>query len=135
MPNGEAEMIERLTKDAEKGESVSDALNQIPFQNRLQIARKMDALNEERRNSDPTLPDLILTTEHDSGGTEHLTDIKAKTAGKYWDSNEDVYDLPEAAQTQVLDYVLDSRLERDSQDSKHLRPVNMQSFYIRSSEK
>lgn len=135
MPNGEAEMIESLTKDAEQGESVGDALNQIPFQERLQIARKMDALNEERRKADPNLPDLILTTKNDSGGSEHLTDITARTSGKYWDSNKDVYDLPKAAQTQALDYILDSSLERDSQDSKHLRPVNKQTFYIRSSEK
>lgn len=135
MPNDEAKMIESLTKDAENGDSISDILNQIPFQERLDIARKMDALNAEHRKNDPTLPDLILTTENDTGGSEHLTDIKARTYGSFYNSNKDVYDLPKAAQTEALDFILDSRLERDSQDSKHLRPVNKETFYIRGGEK
>jgi hypothetical protein len=135
MPNDEAKMIESLTKDAENGDSISDILNQIPFQERLDIARKMDALNAEHRKNDPTLPDLILTTENDTGGGEHLTDIKARTYGSFYNSNKDVYDLPKAAQTEALDFILDSRLERDSQDSKHLRPVNKETFYIRGGEK
>lgn len=135
MPNDEAKLIENLTKDAEKGESVSEALNQMPFQERLQIARKMDELNAEHRKSDPALPDLVLTTKNDTAGTEHLTDIQARSYGDLWNSNKDIYDLPKAAQKQALDYILDSHLERDSEDSKHLRPVNTQTFYIRTESK
>lgn len=135
MPNDEAKLIENLTKDAEKGESISEILNQMPFQERLAIAKKMDALNEEHRKSDPSLPDLIISTQNDTSATEHLTDIQARTYGKVWNTNKDIYDLPKTAQKEMLDYIYDSSLERDSTDSKHLRPVKNETFYKGTGER
>jgi len=116
----ELELAEALSKKAEAGESVSEALNMIPFQERLAIARKMDELNAAHRAVNPALPDLVLTVESDASGAEHLSDMQSRKSGIFLDSKTDVYDLPKAAQSQVLDFVLDSRMERDSEDSKHL---------------
>lgn len=135
MPKPEEKLVENLTKDAEKGESVAEILNQMPFQERLQIAKKMDELNAEHRKADTSLPDLIITSENDTSGAEHLTDIQARTYGKVWNSNKDVYDLPKVAQTEAFDYLVDSRLERDATDSKHLHAMKNKDFYTGSGER
>ncbi len=134
MPNGEQELVENLTREAEEGKSVSDILNQIPFQERLEIAKQMDALNEQHRQADSSLPDLVLTTENDSGGNEHLTDIKSKKSSDW--TGTDIYDLPKTAQWQGLDLIVNTQMERDSADSKHLRkPVENKSFYTGTGER
>lgn len=139
MPDSiETKLVESLTKKAEEGEPISDALNLIPFSERLKIARKMDELNDANRLANPELPDLILSVEIDAGGAEHLTDLQSRKKGTLIDSREDLYDLPKTAQAQFLDYILDSRLERDSEDSKHLSSIKQNKgvdFYIGAGER
>ena len=119
----QADIAEKLTNKAEKGESVSDIMNQIPFGERLDLAKKMDAINANNREKNPSLPDLQIETGNDMSGREHLKDIKAVTAGTFYNSKADVYDLPKAAQSTLQDFVIDSTLERDSVDTKHLLPL------------
>jgi hypothetical protein len=117
------QMAQDLTVKCENNESVSDALNQIPFEQRLGLARRMDEINEGHRKLNEDLPDLELTVEADGGGREHLTDMQSTTKDAYlWfiDSSKDTYDLPETARTNMFDYVVDTRLTRDTDDSKHL---------------
>lgn len=117
------EKAQQLTTKVESNESVSDELNKLPFQERLALARRMDDINGAHRDKDSTLPDLELTVEKDEAGSEHLTDMKATTSDKYLgfiDSSTKVYDLPEAAKHNNFDYILNTQLTRDTEDSKHL---------------
>lgn len=112
-----------LTSKVEHNESVSAELNNIPFHQRAEIAHKMETINVDHRKTNESLPKIELTFEKDGGDSEHLTDMKVTTEDKYLgfiDSTKDVYDLPKTAQTNMFDYIVDTRLNRDIQDSKHL---------------
>ena len=120
----QVDIAEKLTSKAEKGESVSDIMNQIPFGERLELAKDMDAINSNNRKENPSLPDLQIVTGNDTSGREHLKDIKAVSPGILYGSTAvDVYDLPKAAQSTAYDFAIDSTLERDSVDTKHLLPL------------
>ena len=110
------ELIENLSKDAENGKDVSEVLNQIPFAERLQVAKEMEAANAKHRTADSALPQLTIDTESDMAQQDHLSHVKS--------GGNDVYQLPSSAQHQWGDYLVDSRMERDQQDSKHLQTLN-----------
>ena len=98
MPNHEELRLqaESLTSQAESGASVSAELNAMPFQDRLQVAKIMDAINARHSAQNANLPDLELTTSSD-GVQDHLTDIKATKSGWFGTKDsKDVYDPPAA---------------------------------------
>lgn len=80
-------VAKELTEKAGKGESISNELNAIPREERIEIARKMERYSELRTD----LPDLTITVESNVlSGQDHLTDIKVNN-GYMFDS--DVYDM------------------------------------------
>ena len=113
-------LIENLSKDAEKGNDVSDVLNQIPFEERLQVAKEMEKANAKHRTADPALPELTIDMENDSSGQDHLAHLKS--------GGKNVYQLPTVAEgdfrTKFFDLIVDTKMDRDSQDSKHLEPLS-----------
>ncbi len=115
-----ADLVEHLSKDAEKGNDVSEVLNQIPFKERLQIAKEMEIANDKHRAADASLPELTIDMKSDPSGEDHLLDMKS--------GGKDVYQLPDAAKgdwrTQVLDHLVDGQMTRDAEDSKHLQPLS-----------
>lgn len=94
------EMIEDLTVKAEKGENVSEALNTMGFQERLQILKEMDKKNEEHRQSGSTVTDLVLVTDKDDKGQTHAVDMYAQGRGGYLFASNS-YDLPESAENML----------------------------------
>ncbi|MBX9724121.1 MAG: hypothetical protein K2X81_22125 [Candidatus Obscuribacterales bacterium] len=117
------EIVNELTTKAEKGESIADTLNQIPYQERLDLAKQIQKTNEQHRSKDDTLPSLDLVTAEDSAGKPHLKDIKTSD-GKH------SYNLPKAAEGDWRDYILfdrvyDATMDRDTQDSKHLQSLSV----------
>lgn len=115
------DLVENLTKDAEKGKDVSEVLNQIPFAERLQIAKEMETANDKHRSADSSLPSLTIDTKGDGAGTEHLLDIKS--------GGKDVYQLPDAVKGDwktrwFFDNLVDAQMTRDAEDSKHLKPLS-----------
>ena len=91
----EQKIADSLLAKTSQGESISDELNAIPFDERLSIVRKM----EQTANSSASHPDLKVTTGVDSQGNEHLKDIQVKgqwsgilPGGKPF-LNADVYDM------------------------------------------
>lgn len=107
-----------LTGRVEKNQSISDELNAMPFQERLQLAQRMDAINEEHRQANAKLPDIELVVKAGSGGQQHLMDMTARTAGKIWDSTTDVYDMPKGVEHNLMDYVVNTQTTRDLLDSR-----------------
>lgn len=111
--------VEALTRKAEQGDPVSDELNKMGFQERLAMARAMDACNNNHRvaakDQAYTIPNLEIVTTQDMDKKTHLTDIqtKSETGGKIPLTNienpanpihRDVYNLPQK--------VLDGNVER-----------------------
>lgn len=115
-----ADLVENLSKDAEKGNDVSEVMNQIPFKERLQVAKEMEQANAKHRTADASLPELTLDMSSDSSGQDHVADIKA--------GGKDVYHLPKAAagdfRDAFFDIFVDTKMDRDTQDSKHLQSLS-----------
>lgn len=115
--------VERMTQSAERGENLSRELNSMSIPERLQMARQMDQLNEQRRQSNPNLPDLQITSTTDAGGTRHLQDIQAvrtnaNMVSRMTGNNKvDVYDPPAAERTGsgMLQQGADSLMSRRQQ--------------------
>jgi hypothetical protein len=126
MPNKAADSefentAQQLTTKVEQHQKVSDELNSMPFQERLQMANRMASINEDHRSTDASLPKISLTVERDSGGQDHLTDMQAVTSRKMWfDKKEDVYDMPKKVEHNMFDYIADTRLARDILDSQRM---------------
>lgn len=81
-------------------------LNRMDPQDRLAVAREMDRLNEQRRSSDPDLPDIEITTSPSEfpGGPHELSDLQIKEERAWYNplrwfgdkyAHTDVYDPPE----------------------------------------
>lgn len=96
---------ENLVSRAESGDKdgLSAELNSMTMEDRLSVARQMDRLNEQRRASDPHLPDIEINVTTDSGGRAHLSDINLLEERAWYNparwfgddfSREDVYDPP-----------------------------------------
>jgi len=95
-PDEKEQKAQDLTKEAEKGNSVAKELNNIPFQERAEIAHRMEAINSEHRTASLTQVEIKGTYEKDFGGQEHLTDMQQEDKSKYFSSwrKSDVYDMP-----------------------------------------
>jgi hypothetical protein len=113
------EKARELTDKAEKQGSVSEELNNIPFQERAQIAHQMADMNAADRAANSTIPKLEFTFEKDLGGSEHLTNMVSIKDPNAWvfKGKQDVYDMPKATQgwftpTLTAD-TLDSQAIRD----------------------
>ncbi len=116
------EIVNELTSKAEQGESIAETLNQISYQERLDLAKQIQKTNEQHRTKDDTIPSLEIVTAEDSTGQAHLKDIKT-SEGKH------AYTLPKAAAGDwgdylIFDRVYDSTMDRDTQDSKHLQSLS-----------
>jgi hypothetical protein len=96
---------EDLVGRAESGDKdgLSAELNSMTMEDRLAVAREMDRLNEERRASNPGLPDIEINVTTDTGGREHLADVNVLEERSWYNparwfgdkfSREDVYDPP-----------------------------------------
>jgi hypothetical protein len=107
-----------LTDKAEKQQSVADELNEIPFQERAQIAHKMADLNAQDRAANSSIPKLEFTFEKDLGGQEHLTDMASIKDPSAWifKGKEDVYNMPKATEGWLT-----PTLTADTRDSDYLR--------------
>lgn len=70
----EVKIAGELLQKTSRGESISDELNAIPYEDRLQIAQQMATIS---RLQDPKnlLPDLIVQTSFDKNDNEHLVNI------------------------------------------------------------
>jgi hypothetical protein len=103
------EKAEQLVTKAESGDKsgLTEELNNMTIEDRLAVAREMDRLNDDHRKSNPSLPDIELTTNSDAAGREHLQDIQANTRTErsylnparwfgdtHSSSRQDVYDPP-----------------------------------------
>jgi hypothetical protein len=107
---------------AEKGDKngLSDQLNSMTIEERLQVAKEMQNIaNTERggKSTSSSLPEIELTTTKDAGGREHLQDMKLITdRGWIWDSKADVYDPPSEKQgSGMLGQAVDSIHSRNRQ--------------------
>ena len=111
---------QELTNRAESRQNISEELNAMPFQERLAMARRMDEINAERRTSNPSLPDLELVTKKDAGGQEHLMDMTANKEDDflYFDSSEDIYDMPAGVEKKWTDYLANTQVTRDIADTR-----------------
>lgn len=114
-----AQMVEDLASKAEHGQGISEVLNQIPFDERLKLAQEITRANAKHTAADASLPQLTISTQEDSSGAEHLTALK-NSDGK------NAYSLPKSAQGELLDFVIDTSMDRDTQDSKHLQHLSEQ---------
>lgn len=70
----EKQIAEKLVEKTSRGESVSDELNAVPFQDRLSIAREMVAISNEKIS----VPDITLTVGTDLDGREHLMNMNVE---------------------------------------------------------
>ncbi len=90
----EQKIADTLLAKTSRGESISEELNALPFDERLSIANKMQATAK----SSADIPDLTLKTAKDSLGNDHLIDMKVEGEwGGFFNSkpftDADVYDL------------------------------------------
>lgn len=96
---------EDLVSRFEKGETdgLERELNAMSASDRLQVARAMDRINDEHRQANSSLPDLVLDVQTDKHGKEYLSDMQSSEERawynplKYVDgerSSSDVYDQP-----------------------------------------
>lgn len=125
--------VDRFTQRAERGENLSRELNEMPIQERLQMARQMDQNNAQRRQANPNLPDLEITTTTDAGGTTHLQDIQAvkPNAGMFarvtGGNKTDVYDPPASERSgsgmagQAADSLTSRRAQLDAMERQATR--------------
>lgn len=138
MSTGEQEVFhkqaESLTARAERGESVAEELNKMPFRDRLKMAKEMEQINKEHianpENPDNPMqrkeghyPELHLETSKQWGtGEEHLMDIKRVGDPKAWLFHDkgSVYDLPKPVQHKWQDYLMNTQLTRDALYDKTL---------------
>lgn len=102
----EIKIAGELLQKTSRGESISDELNAIPYQDRLQIAQQMATIS---RLQDPKnlLPDLIVHTSFDRSDNEHLVNIMLDAPKPI-----DVYNMPSEDKKLPLGV---GRLEADQQ--------------------
>lgn len=95
--------VEDLTRQAEQGNSLSNELNSMDWDERAALAALIDQTNERHRKAEPLkfLHDVQLTFDKDSAGAKHLIDIKTvNPLGSDWNPfnprTRDLYDLPQS---------------------------------------
>ncbi len=103
--NNQAEWkaAEQLYEKGVKGEDLSSALNAIPYEERLSIAKKMQSVSELKGSQG--LPELTIDFGFDNAGNEHLTDIHQKK----WGPDKDIYNMPARINSDTL---ADARIEQ-----------------------
>lgn len=107
LANEQAEgFAQKMTEKAEHRENISKEMNNLPINERREIAKRMEEINAEHVDKDKSLPKLEITYGADQAGTEHVTDIK--TPGRIMGSlsKDDLYDMPTGKGT--------GRVERDN---------------------
>ncbi|GEM_PF-3467578 len=91
----------RLEKEAEAQETgaLSRELNSFSIEDRLALARAMEAINDRRREANHDLPILEIGTTRDAAGREHLEAVDMKfekswfNPGKYLFGKYSVVDV------------------------------------------
>ncbi len=123
--NEQAEgFAQKMTEKAEHRENISQEMNNLPINERRDIAKRMEEINAEHVQKNNSLPKLEISYGADQAGTEHVTDIK--TPGKIMGtlSKDDLYDMPAAGKGT-------GRIERDN-DMRDEANRNLQSDTNRS---
>lgn len=103
-----------LANKAESCQSLSGELNVMPFEQRLQLAKQVVQLAADDHAQNPNVPVLELDSATDSGGKQHLTDMRCKTQN----GPVDIYNLP--GKIDELNFPLDVKLRQDRAHSQHL---------------
>lgn len=106
--------VEHLADKVKSFTSLTDELNQLPFQERLSVARAVQA-QIDKGKEEGSLPTLIVQSGLDSQGHEHLSNLQYTTANK----TADLYDLPGTIEQKKLKQ--EFMLDLDSANSKHLK--------------
>lgn len=106
--------VDHLTDKVKSFTSLSDELNQLPFQERLSVARAVQTQIEKDKHEE-SLPKLVVQTGLDSQGHEHLSNLQFSAANK----TADLYDLPGTIEQKKLKQ--EFMLDLDSAYSKHLK--------------
>lgn len=112
LANEQAEgFAQKMTEKAEHRENISKEMNNLPINERREIAKRMEEINAENVDKDKSLPKIEITYGTDQAGTEHVTDIK--TPGKIMGglSKNDLYDMPTGPGTGRIDRDNDMRDE------------------------
>jgi hypothetical protein len=76
----DVDKVEKLTRMAESGDKAGlmEELHAMDPAERARVARQMDELNEQRRQSQPQLPDIQIAIAKDAAGAPRLDDILTK---------------------------------------------------------
>lgn len=104
-----------LADRAERCQSLSAELNAVPFQQRLQLAREIERIVATDQAHNQAIPGLVLETAQDSGGENHLTDIRCITP----QGSVDIYNLP--GKIDQLDFPQDVKLRQDRAHSWYMK--------------
>lgn len=135
----ERDEINRTAADAlNKAESgdkagLSNELNNIPFQDRLEVVKAMKDLADQQHAKNPNLPQLEFSVTKDVGGMEHVTGIDLKSERAWYNplrlvseySREDVYTPPNSELgTGLLSQVADSIRSQNQQAQQILDDMN-----------
>lgn len=113
--------IETLVDKVKHNEPLTEALNNVKFEDRLNLAREVKARMEQEQKQDASLPTLELTVGQDTQKRPHLVDIKSVVSGK----SQDLYDLPGKIETQQLPK--DLKLNLDAAHSRYLKTGGIES--------
>ncbi len=114
--------VESLVDKVKHNEPLSEELNNVRFEDRLQLAKEVKARMEQEQKQDASLPTLELTVGQDTQKRPHLMDIKSVASGK----SQDLYDLPGKIETQQLPG--DLKLNLDAAHSRHLKTGGIESI-------
>lgn len=111
-----------LTTKAEQSQNVAKELNNMPFDERARVAHAMQAINDQDRSENKSIPKLEFTFQKDSGGQEHLTDMTSVKDPSAWvfKGKTDIYDLPPACQSAFL-FFDQAKLTADINDSEVIK--------------
>jgi hypothetical protein len=112
--------VETLVEKVKHFQPLSDELNSLPYQDRLSIAKAVEAKIDQERAPGDVLPKLVISTGTDSQGHEHLASAQYTTTK----STADLYDLPGAIDNNPVE--LKSKLDLDSANSKNLQSCNLE---------
>lgn len=121
---------DKLVSQVEKGETdgLEKELNSMNPADRLAVARAMDRINDQHRQANSSLPDLVLDVQKDKFGHEYLADIQ--TTEERSVLNPLRYLAGERSSTDVYDQLFHERIQRTLEEQakviKDLKQVNEQ---------
>ena len=114
--------VETLVDKLKHNEPLTEELNSVKFEDRLNLAKEVKARMEQEQKQDASLPTLELTVGQDTQKRPHLVDIKSVASGK----SRDLYDLPGKIEAQPLP--IDLKLNLDAGHSRYLKTGGIESI-------